>query len=645
MAASKNRNRNRNKSKRTTATIDLKAKEVPTTDDAKSAAERVEVGPATGAPKMTAAAATKTSAAREATAAEPMPSPDASKNVSSGASSRGVTEKPSSLASAEAGSDKRGAGAATAAASTGASASQSAKSLASSAKTTDKAPAAKSPDNKSERTKSGGDTPAGGRSHDDGGGRRGFGGAFTHAVAGGLGGVIALVGASQFTGDSSNGGTTSSADIAAVQQAYEQRIAALETRIAGDEAPGTLPSGVQEKLASIDALEKQVAELSTKQQNLGQTANALDAKVGDLADPAGGGTVELRQRLDAMEATIESLGKAADGAGGAAIPKLAALAGRLNDTRTELEARIAAQSQATKEEVGKDIASLKKTLTERDAASATAGETIATIEGGTKRLSRALETAKTQLEVLGKDVTALKASSDASEKALEALQAKSTELAEQVAKLPGTKDVAAAVVPVAERVNVLRDQVAGVVEREGARAASAKNVLFALEVANLQRAVERGQPVTTQIASLKNSAPKGFDTASLDALASKDVPSSEALTRQFSGLAAEIVQSETVAEDASAMDRLFANARSIVRVRKTGDVKGGTTEAVVARAEDKLNSGSVSAAITELEALTGRPAETAEPWLKSAKARVALDEALAKLEAGLKQTISAAPTN
>jgi hypothetical protein len=70
----------------------------------------------------------------------------------------------------------------------------------------------------------------------------------------------------------------------------------------------------------------------------------------------------------------------------------------------------------------------------------------------------------------------------------------------------------------------------------------------------------------------------------------------------------------------------------VILVRRVGDsAKGDGVDAIVARAEGKIEEGDLKGAIAALQGLTGLSAEVARPWLHDAQERVAIDTAAADL--------------
>ena len=113
----------------------------------------------------------------------------------------------------------------------------------------------------------------------------------------------------------------------------------------------------------------------------------------------------------------------------------------------------------------------------------------------------------------------------------------------------------------------------------------------------------------------------------LGALASDGVVTVDQLTREFAGLARQIITA--TAPDEGWVADLWGRVRSVVSVRRTGDIEGDTTQAIVARAEVRLGDRDVAGAVSELDSLDGLSLELVRPWLELARARATADEAAA----------------
>jgi hypothetical protein len=189
--------------------------------------------------------------------------------------------------------------------------------------------------------------------------------------------------------------------------------------------------------------------------------------------------------------------------------------------------------------------------------------------------------------------------------------------------------------PVNAKLADLETRIAGLVKEQDELRASTGSAALVMAVQNLRRAVADGKPFASELNTLSALAPEPLDMAALDARRESGLPSIARLQRDFGNSAMAAIEASRPASDGSFTSNLLAKARGLVRVRPTGDIPGNTPEAVLARAEQRLGSGDLSAAIHETGQLAGPAAEAMAPWLIEAKARAAADETLARIEAKL----------
>jgi hypothetical protein len=154
----------------------------------------------------------------------------------------------------------------------------------------------------------------------------------------------------------------------------------------------------------------------------------------------------------------------------------------------------------------------------------------------------------------------------------------------------------------------------------------------------LRDVVNRGAPYAAAldtVAALGKSEPEvQAAIGALQANARAGIPTAVQLVQRFEPVANAIVRADLAPEGSHWTDRLLARLASLVTIRRTGgDVEGDTPNAIVARAEAKLKTGDLAGAVAEFDKLTGKPAEAAQDWLISAKARLAADQALDSLGA------------
>lgn len=174
-------------------------------------------------------------------------------------------------------------------------------------------------------------------------------------------------------------------------------------------------------------------------------------------------------------------------------------------------------------------------------------------------------------------------------------------------------------------------------ERAQAEPSGEAKAAVVLAVSNLDHAVMRGGPFSSELDSLK--AVAGDDAALtgpigvLEPQAASGTPTLIELRAQFPAVADEVsrVHAEWTGEDW--VDKALSRVTSLVSVRKTGEdaVAAEGTDGALAQAEVALANGDVAGAVKVLESLDGPPAKAAAPWLAEARKRLAAEAALVEL--------------
>jgi hypothetical protein len=187
------------------------------------------------------------------------------------------------------------------------------------------------------------------------------------------------------------------------------------------------------------------------------------------------------------------------------------------------------------------------------------------------------------------------------------------------------------------------DAVAAVADAGAANAVKAANaakaavgdnagaVLLAA-AAQLRARTERGDDFAADLAAVKSllvGAGAGLTAAlaKIEPDAATGVATVDELARSFALIAAGLVRT-AAPEQAGWAARTWARIAGLVSVRRTGEVSGDGKEARVARAESGLARRDLAAAVGEISALSS--AEAIE-WLTKARARLAVDDAVARL--------------
>jgi len=187
---------------------------------------------------------------------------------------------------------------------------------------------------------------------------------------------------------------------------------------------------------------------------------------------------------------------------------------------------------------------------------------------------------------------------------------------------------------------------------DGRLKAMAARTGAALALGDLRRTVETGRPYSGPLDALKNMADsdqqlgQALDPsiAALTPMAAAGAPTLADLQAGLSDASTTILAAGGAPEPAASgsfTDRVLAKLQSLVSIQPIaapeggnttgGEATGDTPAAHVARAEAKLTAGDLDAAVAELSALAGKPADAAAPWLAQARTQLTAMKALADL--------------
>ncbi len=194
--------------------------------------------------------------------------------------------------------------------------------------------------------------------------------------------------------------------------------------------------------------------------------------------------------------------------------------------------------------------------------------------------------------------------------------------------------------PLSSKITAIDGEIGALKTSESNRNEAASRILLSLELTSLRRAVERGGAYTKELAAVSAIAPKDIDLTLLAGRAETGLPSLASLQQSFGAAANAALDAERSANpDASLLDQLWSGAQSVVRVRKTGDVAGSTTEAIIARMEQRLAAGDLESVSKEAAGLGEKPKAAMAGWLGDVEARLTVDRSLATIEERLKSLL------
>ena len=414
----------------------------------------------------------------------------------------------------------------------------------------------------------------------------------------------------------------------------EDAMAELSSRIATLEQAA--PPGISAELqAQLDALQQ--TPPAALEEELQARLEGLEQGGPDIAG--------LAERVDALESSLSS---------GPAQGDLDQRLSALQEELAALSANVAAQALGEGDPATADLA-LLETLQSRLGAleqsqpGAGGEEAIAELEARLTEVESSLPDAgiaadvALRLDALSARVDALQSLAGQAADTQEALAGLSSQLRGLEEQIQGLRERADATRAAADALTARLDQteadVAAVQDRRQ-RAA-----VLALIASQIDAAVSQSRPYEAPLQSLQ--ALDGEDTvvsevaAALEPMASAGVPSLAALRRSFEDVAGEIVHRARAPEGDSLLDQAAGNLMRLVSVRPVGgEVEGDGAAARAARAEARLAEGDLAAAVAELEGLEGAPAEAAADWLAAARSRLAVADALSRLQSRTTELLS-----
>ncbi|MBS0249431.1 MAG: hypothetical protein JSR78_00005 [Proteobacteria bacterium] len=447
------------------------------------------------------------------------------------------------------------------------------------------------------------------------------GGVFSHLAAGVAGGALAFAAVLWALPqlDMQGGADAKIADIS-------QRLATVEKNESAAPPPPDL-SGIESKIAGLENATQKIPSLIESQARLvAETKAALASAASDAGQP------QLIERIGKIEDRLKAMADAGvNDPNATRIEQIAGLTGKVSD----LETSLATQLMALRENVTKDVESRVQA----------ANQAAETARAGTQRIDKDVAGLKTDGVRMEEEIAALKSTTDHVAADLKVTQ---DQLASLKTSLDGLStaaakpaDISAAVQPIDQKIAALDKSVQAVVEGDAARKESAQRVVLALELQNLQRALDSGQSFSAQLADVRKIAGPKIDLSALEKLQETGVPTLPELIKEFRTAADKAIDADSAPEDASVVDRLWAGAKSVVRVRRI-DLKSDdkSTEAVVGRMQIALADGRLGEVMDQAKELSPKAQDAMRPFLDKVAARVSVETALQNLNSQLKSSIA-----
>lgn len=185
------------------------------------------------------------------------------------------------------------------------------------------------------------------------------------------------------------------------------------------------------------------------------------------------------------------------------------------------------------------------------------------------------------------------------------------------------------------RLENLEQQMSRLSQINLSRQQSTQQTAFMIALANLKRTIDQGKRFDTELEAVKRIAPTTLALDPLKRHSESNIPAFEKLKSQFPDLLRETLKVSKTSEGEGFWHRLTNSAASLISIRRTGNILGTSTEAVLARMEVHLKNDNFQEALNESKALTGQAQKTLQPWSNQLKARLDIEQALQDIETEL----------
>ena len=466
----------------------------------------------------------------------------------------------------------------------------------------------------------------------------GVGGFLSHTVAGLAGAAAALFGADYLANLGFDIPTFSAAQV----QQLNRRLATLEL---SNKENGTAPTTnlLKEQIESMKAQLDQMAPAPAAIDGLKSQQSQLIDRTGKIEQmlAAQSANTAPAERIAKLEDQFKLMAQSGAAGQGGQPGQMAALVTKLDGIGATLDERLTEMRKSLQGDMQKQSAHFEDRLSEVDK-----GMSVATLKASGKTLSDEIVGMKAANNKLSQDIATVGAGTQQLCQDLAALKFTTGDLGSQLLAATGSFAKTDQLSSVNAVTTKLQADLAAIAARDHSREQGANRILLSLQLTNLKRVAERGGSYAKELADVRRIAPKDLDLSALDAKAETGLATSQQLASEFKDLTWSLVNADAKpSDDGSLIGQLWQGARSVVQIRKSGNVDGAGTDAIVARAEVRLQAGDLDGALREVSQLQGDARKAAAPWTAKLAARLSLDQGLAAVDASLLKLMGPSASN
>lgn len=177
---------------------------------------------------------------------------------------------------------------------------------------------------------------------------------------------------------------------------------------------------------------------------------------------------------------------------------------------------------------------------------------------------------------------------------------------------------------------------------EGEQRRTAQAAASALAAASLAEAAQGPTPFEAELAAVAPLLPPSADLAALQRSARRGAPTRATLAVEFGEAAGAAAQAAHAPADGDGfLARLGHALASVVSIRRVEVTGGSGPDAMIARAQRKLDDGDLAAALAEVDKLPTASRTSLAPWRERAQRRLDIDREVATLRTAAMRDLSA----
>jgi hypothetical protein len=269
------------------------------------------------------------------------------------------------------------------------------------------------------------------------------------------------------------------------------------------------------------------------------------------------------------------------------------------------------------------------------------------LEGQIKALAEKIEGLDEKVGAAARRADEINAAAGEARQRAENTAAAIDQLSQKLAQLAAQPAAPAGIEALTNRIASLERSTAAIgteVGKERAGDAEDRTARVSVAAEALNAVVERGESFAGELAALQALGADPKALAALAPFAASGVPSAASLSGEFLALMPALNKAGgTPAPEGGVFARLAADAKSLVRIRPIGDVKGDDPSAILARAELRATKSDIPGALAELAKLPEDARASAQAFIAKAQAREAALAASRRLTADALAALAKSP--